>query len=210
MRSYSAFVLVAIVGCSKADPPPTTPPTTPVTTPELKPVKPAARVTIEMTAATLADDCGGAPPSKPAVPVTAEPKSEQKKDAAYAKAKRKCEQTSMQLSITAAAGGAPIELRVKKVELFDEGGSSLGELASRSPIVWSDAGAYQPWDQMVAPGKTLSVSYSLAQPSWGSVADRWNKTYVLKAVISVGGDDQTVKRDVQVSAETSLPPNVKT
>jgi hypothetical protein len=164
-----------------------------------------------MTAATLADDCGDAEPSPPS-------KADLKNDSAKSerafgvksKSKRRCEQTSMQLSVSATAGSAPTELQVKKVELFDEGGALLGELTARLPRVWSEAGMYQPWDQKVAPSQQLSVSYVLSQPDWGAVPNRSNKSYVLKALITVGGSDQKVQRNVEVSAPTSLPANVKT
>ncbi len=120
-----------------------------------------------------------------------------------------CEQTSMQLSVTSPAGAAPVQLTVKKVELYDENGKLLGELASRSPTVW-DASAYKPWDQKVATGAQLSVSYLLAPPDWGAIGGRHSKMYTLKAIVAVGGADQTLSREVQVMGITTLPPNVRT
>ena len=167
----------------------------------------AAKITVTMTAATLADDCGGTPPTT--APKTAKQKSEKADDVdSRSMAKRRCEQSSMQLSVIAPAGAAS-ELKVKKVELYDEKGALVGELTARSPTVWKDS-AYQPWDQKIAAAQELSVSYALSQPNWSAVANRWNKTYVVKAVIVIGGADQTVQKDVHVSAPTSLPPNVKT
>lgn len=227
MRSHLALLLVGVLGCSKAgtageaERPPTTQPTQPAIAPPAPPAPPApaAAVTVEMTAATLADDCGGAPPYEPPAAPSAKPakvlKSELKSDqssgaAARMKAKRRCEQTSMQLAVTAVAGGAPTKLAVKKVELYDETGALVGALTASSPTVWSDAGQYQPWDETIAPAAQLAVSYVLTQPNWAGVANRWNKTYTLKAVISVGGTDQAVQHDVPVEAPTSLPPGVKT
>jgi hypothetical protein len=222
-----SIVLVGVLGCSKAGTPgdvpapvaqqppgpPALKPPAPAPTPAPAPA-PAPAVKVQMTAATLADDCGGAPPSTPPkqkakTALKREPASSSKADSAFA-ARRRCEQSSMQLSIDAPTGARPGELHVKRVELLDDKGASLGELAASSPTMWSDSGSYIPWDQKIEPGHELSVSYVLAQPKWGAVKDRWNKTYVVKAVITVDGADQTVQQDVVVTAPTSLPPNVKT
>ena len=181
------------------------PATTPATTPATPPT-----VTVQMTAATLADDCGGPPraPSKEkrksAAPM--------KHDAASGmKMKSACEQSSMQLSVVAGDGGGPTSLSVKKVELLDDKGALIGELTARTPSVWDASGTYQAWDQNVAPRQDLSVSYALSQPPWDGVPNRRARTYVLRAVISIGGGGkQSVQRDVSVAASTILPPNVKT
>jgi hypothetical protein len=179
-----------------------------------QPARPATRV--ELTAVTLADDCRGAPPSSAPAPVkvakaerSEEPKEKRKADSARERmGPRLCEQTSMQLSIFA---GEASSIEVKSVELFDEAGTSLGTLSASKPTRWSDAsGLYETWDQTFSASSTSSVSYVLTQPKWAQIGDRWNRTYTLKAVLSVGGVDQTAKRDVTLSAPTSLPPNVKT
>jgi len=76
--------------------------------------------------------------------------------------------------------------------------------------MWTQDGTYTAWDQKIAPGQELSVSYALSQPPWGAVTERWNRTYVLKAVVTVGGGERSVQRDVHVAAPTMLPPNVRT
>jgi hypothetical protein len=160
-----------------------------------------------MTAATLGDDCGGPPPARKEKSAA----SGVKGDMARGDMSRPvCEQSSMQLSVVAAAGGAPARLGVKKVELYDDKGAMLGELMARAPTVWDKSGVYQAWDESVAPGQDLSVSYVLSQPPWGDVSGRRNRTYVLKAVLTIGDGEQSVQRDVRVSAPTILPPNVKT
>jgi len=122
-----------------------------------------------------------------------------------------CEQTSMQLAVTSPSGAAPVALAVKKVELYDENGTLLGELASRLPTVWvSDKGSYQPWDQQVAAGAQLSVSYLLAPPNWAAIGGRRDTMYSVKAIVTVGGTDQTLTHDVHVMGYTTLPPNVRT
>ncbi len=116
----------------------------------------------------------------------------------------------MQLSVIAPAGATASQLTVKKVELFDDKGVLIGEVTPRTPTVWAQDGTYKSWDQQVAAGQELSVSYALTQPPWGAVHERWNRTYVLKAVITVGGADRSVQRDVHVAAPAMLPPDVRT
>jgi hypothetical protein len=208
---------------------------TPAVTTPPPPAKQATHV--ELTSVTLADDCGGTPPwSAPVIITKAEMKAQRtetiaetkgekdrsddkraakakmKADSADpmygARASRRCEQTSMQLAIMA---GDAASIQVKSVELFDEGGKSLGKLSPSKPTRWEDAnGKYDAWDEKVAAGSTNSVSYVLSQPKWDQIGNRWNRTYTLKTVLSVGGVDQSTQKDVTLSAPTSLPPNVKT
>lgn len=197
-------------GTGKDDPvPPPSPPVVTAPPAASTPPAPAAadvvNVTVQMTAATLADECGGPPPASESAPAEKQ-KSKAKRD----NARRACDQSSMQLSVVAAAGSAATQVAVKKVELFDDTGALIGELTPRTPSVWGADGTYQAWDEKVAAGQELSVSYELSQPPWQNVPDRFNQTYVLKAVITVGSGDQAVQRDVRVAAPTSLPPNVKT
>ncbi len=123
---------------------------------------------------------------------------------------RVCEQTSMQLSVVAAADAEKTQLTVAKVELYDDKGALLGELTARAPSVWGDDGSYQAWDESIAGGQELSVSYALSQPPWGDISDRRDRTYVLKAALTINGDEELVQREVEVAAPTILPPNVKT
>ena len=175
------------------------------------PVVSAGGVTLQMISATLAEDCGGtgAPYSPPPMPhpaplIAGAASSE-------SMAKSVCRQTSMQLSVVAGALTAPAQIQVKKVEIFDAKGKSIGELASRSPMVWSAKDSvYQPWDQSVASTTKLSVSYALSAPNWGGVPDRWGQTFVVKATISVAGTETTVQHDVQIETPTRLPPGAVT
>jgi hypothetical protein len=223
-----ALLFVLVAGCeqsAKEPAPAPAPKTQPgVAQPEATPVPvappPKQATTVELTAVTLADDCGGTPPWR--APVKAEAshddetrsasptKAKSKADSANFKGAqaRRCEQTSMQLAITA---GDASTIQVKSVELFDEGGTSLGMLTASKPTRWSDASStYEPWDEAVTAGSTSSVSYVLTQPKWDQIGNRWNKTFTLKTVVSVGGATQTAQRTVTLTAPTSLPPNVKT
>jgi hypothetical protein len=200
-----------------APPPPPSPPPPPPPVTHTAPAGPTA-VSVEITAVTLADDCGGSPPassppSRGATKRAAALKADEAADTArYArKAKRRCEQTSMQLSVTAATTGTPTRLEIRKVELFDDAGALVGVLAASSPTRWSDLDRrYAEWDETIASGQDLSVSYVLSQPDWRRVSSRWNRTYTLQAVVVVSGRDTTVQKDVVISAPTALPPNVRT
>lgn len=233
MMGRFLFTVAVLAGCTKADaereapakapasseqapavapkfatPPPakTTPPTPTPTPTKAPPAK--AQVGVELTAVTLADDCGGtAPYTAPDTKTKA--KSALKSDAARgARAKRRCEQTSMQLAITSTAAAS---IKVKSVELFDDAGKSLGKLAPSKPTRWSlDQGRYETWDEMVPAGTPLNVSYVLQQPAWDRIGNRWNRTYTLKTVVTIGGVDRSAQKDVSLSAPTTLPPNVKT
>lgn len=221
------MLVIALGACTKAGGGSESTPQPPTTgvAPNRPPAATAGKVSVVMTAATLADDCGGTPPwsEPPPVPATPAPvvkDKSAKQDSAYdpdegkskskgSMARRRCEQTSMQLAVIS-KGGAPTQLHVKKVELFDPSGASLGELVASKPTRWSDKSTYDAWDETIAPDQTLSVSYVLAQPNWDSVKDRWNKTYTVKAVVTVGSGDQAVQAEVEVRAPTILPPNVKT
>lgn len=186
-----------------------TPP--PTTTPPPPPAPPTpAQARVELTAVTLADDCGGtAPHTAPATEKKAKAKSELKSDAAAgARAKRRCEQTSMQLAITAVDAS---RFQVKSVELFDESGKPLGKLTPSKPTRWSvDKARYETWDERVPAGTPINVSYVLQQPAWDRIGNRWNRTYTLKTVVTIGGVDRAAQKDVSLSAPTTLPPNVKT
>jgi hypothetical protein len=219
MRTGYTWVLAGLLACTKAgptqdsiEPPPREPTFAQPPEAKLPPPAPAPTVTVAMTAATLADDCGGVAPA-PAPRAKAEQRSDESAEASRARgaaAKRACEQSSMQLSVIAPAGAAASQLSVKKVELYDDKGALVGALTPRAPTVWAQDGTYTPWDQKIAAGQELSVSYALSQPPWGEVTGRWNRTYVVKAVITVGGTDRSVQFDVHVAAPTMLPPNVRT
>ena len=116
----------------------------------------------------------------------------------------------MQLAIIA---GDAASVHIKSVELFDDAGESVGMLTATKPTRWSETNSiYEAWDETITAGSTSNVSYVLSQPRWGRIDNRWNRTFVLKTVVSVDGVDQTAQKAVTVSvtAPTALPPNVRT
>lgn len=224
MRKGLALVVVGLFGCSpsgpsSADEKPAVSPSQPEPDakpePEPTPEPESIEVVVLMTAATLADDCGGGPNTRPKPAAAPKAKNDTRNKgrtdrARRSSASRLCEQSSIQLSVTAPKGAAPAKMVVKSVELLLASGASVGMLQTRAPSVWSEETGYEPWDENVEPGQDLSVTYALTRPDWSQVKDRSNQTYTVKAVVSIAGSDQNVEQNVVVDAPTSLPPNVRT
>jgi hypothetical protein len=201
---YLALALALTGACTKATSTKEAPPNEPGVGP-----RPVASAKIVLTSVAFADDCGGAPPVH--APVTTATASSERNEPASTRARlpgeqemaakeqaRRCEQTSMQLSI---AAGTDVDVRVKSVEVLDEKGTSLGSLVSSRPTRWSDAQAtYQTWDGKVVSGQTALVSYVLSQPSFISDDQGRDRTYTVKVVASVGGVDQPLQTTVMVVA----------
>ncbi len=226
-KGLSLVVACGLIGCSPSGPSAEETPVSPSQAepdpqpepepePEPEPQPEASSVTVLMTAATLADDCGGGPNTRPKPKPKPKPASRAKSDRASMtkskakRAKRRCKQSSIQLAVTAPQEASSAKLAVKSVELLMADGKSLGMLTTREPSVWSDDGGYVAWNETVQPGDDLSVSYAVTQPNWGGVEDRRSQSYTMKAVVSIAGADQTVEQNVVVDTPTSLPPNVKT
>jgi hypothetical protein len=186
-----------LVGCTKVEAESQPPPAKPAV------AKVAARVTL--TAVTLADDCGAAPAAQRKQDI--EPSRADSTRSRGAAAARRCEQSSMQLAVIA---NGTSKIRVKSVTLLDESGKSLGALTASAPTRWSDAKSiYEAWDGTAASG-TTRVSYKLSQPAWNHIGNRWNRTFTVEAVVSIGGVDQVTSKTVTLTAPASLPPNVRT
>lgn len=235
MKISSAFLVVALAasGCTAAKsselsgavPTATRATSSTVSSPA---VAAKGEVVVQMTSATLGEECGGtgAPYSPPpqrseGAPLRAPAQEKSAPGPAGDSAqkmsmseRRVCQQTSMQLSIVTPAGGDGRVLRVKKVELFDDAGTKIGDLTPRTPMVWSEkASEYTAWNEKVAPGANLAVSYALSAPDWSGVQNRWGKTYVLKAIVTVDGSDQSVQHTaeaVRIESPTHLPPGAVT
>lgn len=221
MRKGLALVVAGLFGCSpsgpsSADEKPAVSPSQPDAKPEPEPTPEpeSIEIVVLMTAATLADDCGGGPNTRPKPAAAPKAKSETRNKgrmdrARGSRAARACEQSSIQLSVSAPKSTAPAKMVVKSVELLLASGKSVGTLQTRAPSVWSEENGYEPWDENVQPGEDLSVTYALTQPDWSQVKDRW-QTYTVKAVVSIAGAEQNVEQNVVVDAPTSLPPDVRT
>lgn len=216
----SALLVLALTGCNQAGSAELSsvdPGTPPVQTVEQAPASAVAvgptDVSVVMSAATLGDDCTGVGtvPVRAAAPAPKKARagSQGAASAKMTAARRACQQTSMQLSVSAGPNATATDLGVKSVQLLDEKGKIVAELTASAPAAWSAAGSYAPWNQTIKPGQTLSVTYALTTPVGDALNDR-TKTWTMKAVVTVGGKDQTLQRDVTVFVETILPPGVVT
>ena len=141
----------------------------------------AAAVTVDLSGATMADDCGDG---------TIPEREEQDRDKAF---DEPCVPTSMQLSVRSPREALATTIRIKKVELVDPSGKVLQTLASRHPSRWDNDGAYTAWNEQVSPGQTLAASYLLTPPDWNKVAGgryRANtKVFQLRVTVAVGDPD---------------------
>ncbi|HUS31283.1 MAG TPA: hypothetical protein VMZ53_22385 [Kofleriaceae bacterium] len=169
---------------------------------------PRAKATVTLTSVSFADDCGGTPPSDaPPSPARREAPAAAAKERAEPLdegARRRCEQTSMQLVVV---GDAGTELHIKSVEVFDADGKSLGKLSASKPTRWNETNAaYEPWDEKVGAASS-AVSYVLSQPSFVDQWDARDRTYTVKVIASVAGVDQPLKTTVLV---VGRPPPVPT
>ncbi len=125
---------------------------------------------------------------------------------------RACQQTSIQLALRATGTSAPTPIRIKKVELLDAKGASLGELTATSPTRWSTAGSYQAWDQSVAPGEQAAVSYVLSSPAWHTMeGGEWGQTgkmFQVRVTVLVGAKDRVIEK--KAIQPTIMPPPMPT
>lgn len=203
MIKHLMFVL-ALSACTKASTANETPTNTD------RGAAPKTKATVTLTAVTFADDCGGtAPHSPPLQTASATAPAEAPARAAPAQdsiaARRRCEQTSMQLAVAAASD---TQVHIKSVEVFDESGKALGTLTASKPTRWMDGpAAYEAWDEKVVAGQTTRASYVLSQPAFINRWDERDRTYTVKVVASVGGVDQPLQTTVMIVAQ---PPAVPT
>lgn len=226
------LLLAACIGCTK-----TTSAGEEGVAPPPRP-EPNGDISVELSGVTLGDDCGAswtpppptnrpAPktagaPSAPSEAVTGMAPSRRAPDSPSAVAAdcegpncggyRACQQTSIQLALHAAGITTATPIRIKKVELLDAKGASLGELTATSPTRWSDAGSYQAWDQTVAPGEQAAVSYVLSSPTWhameGGQYAQTGKTFQVRVTVLVGAKDRVIEK--KAIQPTIMPPPVPT
>jgi len=195
--------------------------------------QPQGDVSVELSGVTLGDDCGGTPPANPPKPsktaaaAPAEPASlapparrapgtpsavaadcaEPGCGGGYA-----CQQTSIQLALRATGTSAATPIQIKRVELLDAKGVSLGELTATSPTRWSDAGSYQAWDQSLAPNEQAAVSYVLSSPAWHAMeGGQWAQTgkmFQVRVTVLVGAKDRVIEK--KAIQPTIMPPPMPT
>lgn len=210
VRLLAALVVLPLSGCASHEGPNSTIYT--------QPDAPHAEVTVAVASVQLVQDCPDPPApvaaDAPAPAVAADapaPAIMQKPTADASHAKRgaeasggwspPCTQSTLQLSLrnTGAVAG---KLQLRRVRLLDAASQrEVGTLSARRPGLWSaDGGAYRPWDETVADGATLQVTYALGDPAWAEVQQRlkpdaniYANPFVLEIEVSVDGRNQTVR-----------------
>jgi hypothetical protein len=111
-----------------------------------------------------------------------------------------CQQSNMQLSLSAVgAGVATIE--VQSVRILDEkSGTMLDEVESRDAQRWNPP-KYEQWDHKLPASATLTVSYKLSAPDWGTIENGGarlsgsGKTYRVEVILLVDGVPRTLRLD---------------
>jgi hypothetical protein len=198
MRSITpclAGTIMCLAGCWTSSTPPTT--TEPVA------ARPKSSVTVALSSVTLAEDCSDAVASTQPAP---------NGGVRVRIVAPRCQQTTMQLSIHGNGSTRPTKIRIKKVELLDARGKSLGQLDVRAPTRFDDAGMYVPWNQSLGPNETLAAAYSLTAPDWSAIpGGRYgdaNKSFQVRVTVSIGSEERVINK--QILTQTFIEPDMVT
>lgn len=197
-------LLLAVVACSKAEPP-APPDDKPAVTPK------APEIEVELAGVTLADDCADGVSTKPTASPVLEPNAASAPRGVAAgdcggpncgASRSACEQTAMQLAVQVPDGAAATKIAIKRVELLDDKGAVFSTLTARDASKWNGS-AYVKWDEAIATGKaSFGVSYKLSSPEWtklGGKAAGMGKMFTLRAVVTVSDKDRTIEKQATVS-----------
>ncbi len=128
---------------------------------------------------------------------------------ARSQTRRACQQTSMQVTLTAGSAGARSTIEIARVELLDaDGQAPLGDLTARNPRHWTGS-QYDAWDGAIAPGAMLKTTWDLSAPDWsrlgGSRDAAAGRTFVVRVTLRVAGQDATSV----ATGKVTLPRKVK-
>lgn len=161
-------------------------------------------VDVSIASVTLADDCGTAPTTMPPPRSSMRQKpstefADMAEGASMSMAKRRCEQSSVQLRVENGTAAAS-DISIKKVELIDESGNVLRELTPREPSKWT-GDSYEPWDGKVDAAQTLQISYSLSQPEVSA-----GGTYTVRVTLASAEGDKTVETRTTLEAPPRCRP----
>lgn len=111
-----------------------------------------------------------------------------------------CDQTAVQFSVRAPATAQPTKLTLKKVELLDNNGVWLETLTAASPSKWG-TDTFVDWDETIVPGQTLAVGYKLTQPEWSKIKNANQRSFKLRVVVLVGGEERTMEATAELRIE---------
>jgi hypothetical protein len=140
-------------------------------------------VEAELAAVTLADDCAG--------------ESRFAGDAAPCPAGTECpsfcRQSSVQVHIDATElDDASVPFEVVSIRLLEMDGTPVDELDSRNARLLVD-GVYAAWDEQIAPGVELDVSYDTSAPEWSADAFRVSHEYRVEMDVRIDGVVRTLE-----------------
>ena len=120
-----------------------------------------------------------------------------------------CEQTLLQVSLRSTSS-MKTTIGIKKIELLDNAGTTIGTLKARTATRWANDGSYTAWDQVVGPGEVMAASYALTAPDWGLVPGGRDPARKIKVRVtfSVGDGEKVFEKEAIVAAFSD--PNVVT
>lgn len=157
--------------------------------------EPTLDVDASIASVTLGDDC--AAERGPGIAGDCEP--------GFAECGGFCTQTGVRLHLEAAADGPAVPFEVLRVRMYTMDGALVDELSGRNPREFAEDG-YGPWDEMIAPGADLSVSYDLDAPDWASIGggDEW-ETYGMSFRIEIDVRVDGVERTLEFEPASREP-----
>lgn len=145
----------------------------------------ALEVDVTLASVTLAQDCAPAGAGEPGIAGDCAEDSDS--------CGGWCQQSSLQLHITATADGTEVPFEIVSVRVTDPDAALVGSLTTRSPRVFTED-SYTPWDETIAPSDDLSVTYDTSAPDWYASGARlaWGTVYEVEVVVRVDGVERTL------------------
>lgn len=107
-----------------------------------------------------------------------------------------CRRTTVQLAISSAEVDLSVPFEVVSIRLRTMDGVLVDTLDPRRAQRF-DGERYVDWDQRVAPGESLQVSYETTAPDWAAIGDgnRWSTygmSFRVEMTVLVGGAERTL------------------
>jgi len=151
-------------------------------------------LTAEVSAVSLADDCGGSGAGLVAADC-----------AEGVDCSLPCQQTSMQMSFGSDGPAEAVAVKILEVRLFTAGtGDLVDTLSARAPARWVE-NAYQSWDEQLPPGADTMAKYDLSAPNWAEIDSAFDARFYIEVDVEIDGTVITIK-----SRELSREPQIVT
>lgn len=108
-----------------------------------------------------------------------------------------CQQTAVRLTLDAAAEGETVPFEVVSIRLLTMDGALADELSPHDAQLFVD-GAYVGWDEQIAPGQSLHVTYDTSAPDWTTIGggNSWathGMEFRVEMVVRIDGVEQTLE-----------------